>query len=80
MERVLVVSTVIKSVGYDEKTQTLEIEFQSGAIYLHYDVPLEIYNGLMNAESKGRYFGQNIRDNFQSDKVLPARGFEELDP
>jgi len=49
------------SVGYDFETRVLEIEFIDGAIYQYFDVPEEIYQGLLNAESKGRYFNLVIK-------------------
>lgn len=69
MNRQSVNSSDLKSVGYDEETQTLEIEFRSGAIYEYYNVPQNIYDGLMSASSYGKYFNQNIRDNYQYSKV-----------
>ncbi len=56
MDRVPVVSTTMTSVGYDAETRTLEIEFTGGALYQYFDVPEEIYQELMAAESKGTYF------------------------
>lgn len=34
---------------------TLEVEFKNGAVYQYYDVPQSIYEGLMAADSHGRY-------------------------
>lgn len=56
MERVPVDSTTMTSIGYDAEARILEIEFTGGAIYQYLDVPEEIYQELLNAESKGRYF------------------------
>ena len=38
MKREHVESSNIESIGYDVKTQTLEIEFLNGAIYQYFDV------------------------------------------
>ena len=56
MERIPVTSTTMSSIGYDLGSRTLEIEFTGGAIYQYFEVPEEIYQGLLNAESKGQYF------------------------
>ena len=32
------------------------------AVYQYSDVPKSVYEGLMNAESHGRYFHQHVRD------------------
>ena len=62
-------STVLASAGYDAKIRVLEIEFHSGAIYRYLEVPGGIFRRLLAAESKGRFFGANIRDKFRSERV-----------
>jgi hypothetical protein len=54
--RTAVVSTQIKSVGYDAGSRTLEIEFHRGGLYQYVGVPAYVYEGLLNAPSKGQYF------------------------
>ncbi len=61
MERISVESSNLASVGYDSVISTLEIEFHNGRIYQYFAVPQEIYDGLMNAASKGSYFHNNIK-------------------
>ena len=63
MERIPVQSSDIRSVGYDSKTETLEVEFVSKSIYQYFRVPEDVYEGLMNASSKGGYFAKAIKDN-----------------
>ena len=60
MNRTAVQSSNIRSIGYDEKSQLLEVEFKNGRIYHYYDVPHQEYNGLMNASSHGRYLASEI--------------------
>jgi hypothetical protein len=69
MERINVVSSNINSVGYDETSNILEIEFKSGSIYQYLNVPKEIYNELAQASSVGRYFMRNIKDRYQSSRM-----------
>jgi hypothetical protein len=64
MDRLLVNSSNLISVGYDAVSKTLEIEFQSGNIYQYLDVPESTYQGLMTASSKGEYFHDNILKEF----------------
>lgn len=61
MERKNVVSSNIKSIGYDESAMVLEVEFNNGAVYQYYNVPLYIYEGLMAADSHGRYLDQYVK-------------------
>ena len=60
MERIPVESSNLSSVGYDSASSVLEIEFKSGGIYQYSGVPQNVYDGLMNAVSKGKYFHQYI--------------------
>ena len=61
MERISVESSNLASVGYNTEAAILEIEFHSGGIYQYFAVPQEIYDGLMNAASKGSYLDHNIK-------------------
>ncbi|TKJ43715.1 KTSC domain-containing protein [candidate division TA06 bacterium B3_TA06] len=61
MKRIPVQSSNLVSVGYNRSTQVLEVEFHGGRIYQYFGVPLALYDGLMNAPSKGQYLDQNIK-------------------
>ena len=61
MERILVTSTDIHSVGYDVDSQVLEVEFHKGGTYQYFNVPQHIYDDLMVSESKGKYFNLHIK-------------------
>ena len=61
MNRAPVSSSNLASVGYDEETRTLEVEFNSGSVYQYDRVPKSEFDGLMSAASHGRYFDQNIK-------------------
>ena len=58
----------IKRAGYDEDTSTLILEFGSGT-YCYSDVPQHIFDALMGAESKGKYFHGNIRNAFTGIRI-----------
>lgn len=60
MDRHNVFSSNLRSVGYDELTNTLEIKFNNGNVYC-YNVPKSTYINLMNASSKGSYFSTHIK-------------------
>lgn len=62
-------STVLQSVGYDATTRTLEAEFTSGAVYRYHDVPADVHDGLMIADSHGQYFNARIRDRYRYDRL-----------
>ena len=57
------------SVGYDEETRTLEVEFHRGGIYGYFDVENSVHVELMSASSKGRYFNAHIKDRYSYQRV-----------
>ena len=63
MSLMLVNSSAIRAVGYDGSTLT--VEFHSGRVYDHPRVPYSVYDGLMQAESMGRYYNRHIRERYQ---------------
>jgi len=64
MERVPVESTLLRSVGYDPATATLELELRRGRIYQFYEVAEETLRELLAADSKVRYFNAFIKDQY----------------
>ena len=64
-----VASTNLMSVGYDERTQTLEVEFFDGRVYQYYGVPDNMHSQLMQAPSKGQFFSIYIRNNYPFSRV-----------
>ena len=58
-------SSTIESVGYNPITAVLEIQFTHGDLYEYFMVPKSTYLALLKASSKGRFFGESIRDQFQ---------------
>ncbi len=64
MDRTPVSSSSIASIGYDEASRTLEVEFVSGSAYRYFGVPEQIHSELMAAPSKGGYFNAEIRERF----------------
>lgn len=63
-------SSNLKSAQYFSNIETLEVEFKNNNIYRYFDVPENIYKGLINSESVGRYFASEIRDKYKYEKVL----------
>lgn len=69
MDRVAVKSTEIAIVGYDSRNSKLEITFRRGGVYRYAGVPGNVYDELMNAESQGSYFAENIKEKYPFTKV-----------
>ncbi|WP_312253169.1 KTSC domain-containing protein [Stenotrophomonas sp.] len=64
MNREPVASSNIAAIGYDEPSQTLEVEFTGGAIYQYYNVPLPIFEQLMQSSSKGQFLAHQIKNSY----------------
>ncbi len=61
MERQPVTSSMLASVGYDEASAALEVEFVEGGVYQYFGVPSHVHAGLMAANSHGTYFDTHVK-------------------
>ena len=69
MLREPVASSNISSIGYDEASQTLEVEFTNGAIYQYYNVELATFEQFRTAPSKGQYLNTYLRNAYPYSRV-----------
>ena len=69
MNKLNVVSTNVKSIGYDNGTQTLEVEFLNARVYQYYGVPEHIHDQFMQASSKGKFLHAYIKDQYPYSRV-----------
>ena len=67
--RTPVVSTSIRSVGYDGDADVLEIEFQSGGVYRYLEVPRGVFEDMLRADSHGRYFHDHVRGEYDYRRI-----------
>ncbi len=66
MKREPVDSTAIKSIGYNEDKQILEVEIlETGRIYKYFNVPLEEYLDFIEAPSLGKFYSMNVKDRYE---------------
>jgi hypothetical protein len=70
LERHAVKSVILRSVGYDDSTKILEIEFHSGLVYQYSGVPSKVYTDLMRSSEIGKYFSDKIRTRFRTKQVV----------
>lgn len=67
IERLPVDSSNLKSIGYSADRQVLAIEFASSGLVLHYDnVPLDVFERLGAAESRGRFYAKEIKGKYSA--------------
>ena len=70
VERQAVKSRIMSSVGYDDTTKILEIEFNKGLVYQYLGVPPKVYADLMHSGEIGKYFSEKVRPKFQTKQVV----------
>lgn len=64
-----VVSSHLSNVAYDHATEELRVQFLDNSIYAYRGVPEDVFDGLLNAGSKGRYFRDQIRGSYPYSRV-----------
>ena len=69
MDRIPVSSSNIESIGYDEDSGTLEIEFKNGTLYQYFDVPAHVHTSLISASSIGGFLASTIKGAYRYSKV-----------
>lgn len=79
MNRTPVTSSNLVSVGYDTATSTLEVEFKEGRLYRYFNVPIEQYTALVEADSCGKYLNAHIKPNYGYVQVDPKSASYDLE-
>jgi KTSC domain len=69
MNKQSVISSNLRSVGYEAESQTLEVEFHNGGTYQYFGVPSSHYVGLMKAVSLGTYLHTYIKGSYRYQKL-----------
>ena len=74
MQRLTVNSSHIAAAGYDPKEHILEVEFAAGQVYHYYDVPQDVYDGLVAASSPGTYFYAYVSKQYRYKEITNDTG------
>jgi len=61
-------SSNIESIGYDNENQDLHVHFVNGGIYVYHQVPHNIFDEIMNADSKGSYLNREVKGIYEFSK------------
>ena len=69
MDRKKVSSSLIRSVGYDERSRVLEVEFNDGRVNQYSGVSAEVHRRLISAPSIVSYFRDNVEESFPAKRV-----------
>lgn len=69
VEMIDVDSSNVRSVGYDESSATLYIQFSNNTMYVYKGVPIVEFEGLINAPSIGSYLHRNIKSMYPYERI-----------
>jgi hypothetical protein len=69
MERKRISSSKIRAVGYDPKSQVLEVEFNDGRLLAYGGVSSEVHRGFMAAPSPVSFFEDKIDESYSSRRL-----------
>lgn len=63
MDFTMVESTNLAAISYDPTEHRLFVRFKrsGGAVYAYEDVPPQLYDAMLNANSKGRFLNEQIK-------------------
>jgi len=62
-------SEAIRDIAYDPERAKLFVQFTDGDRYVYVGVPGEVHRSFLDAESKGRFFQAQIRDQYPYNKL-----------
>ena len=62
-------SKLLTAVAFAAEAQILYLRFHSGDVYCYLDFPPELYRDFFGAESKGRFFLREIRNQFRYERL-----------
>jgi hypothetical protein len=69
MDRKRVNSSKLRSIGYDEKTQTLEVELSNGQVWQYPKVYPEVYRRFMAAPNPTSFFEDRIAEDYTGRRI-----------
>ena len=69
MQRKRVNSSRLRSVGYDERSETLDVEMSNGTDYQYSKVSPEVHRRFMAAPNPTTYFDDKIAEEYTSKRV-----------
>ena len=57
-------SSNVSAVAYDPDAMLLHVRFNSGHQYTYQNVPADVHEGLLNADSVGSYLHENVKNQY----------------
>lgn len=56
------------AIGYDVESRELRVKFREGSIYVYYDVPPDVYEEMLSADSIGHYMNDHVVHSYLYDQ------------
>jgi hypothetical protein len=69
---VSVKSRMLAAVAYNRDWQQVYLEFRSGDVYCYRGVPIELYQKLLAADSKGKYVRSHLLNRYPYQRIHSA--------
>ena len=73
MQMIDIESSMLSAVGYDPATQTLRALFNRGKTYDYFEVPQQVYDQLIESDSKRHYMRDEIIDAYPYHQIRKKR-------
>jgi hypothetical protein len=65
-------STVVRWFQYNPQKKTLEVGFQTGAVYTYLDLPPDVFEKMKAARSRGKFLNEEIKGKYPFEKTKDA--------
>ncbi len=69
LRHVVVNSTSIATIGFNQTRGVLEIQFVNGRVYRYVDVPKPIQQRFLQAPSRGKFYHEFIRGHYRCSEI-----------
>jgi hypothetical protein len=69
MNRKDVESTMIRTIGFDPDTSTLEVVFNNDEVWHYFDFPESLWYEFETADSHGKFFNRMIKKHYAESRV-----------
>jgi hypothetical protein len=66
---IVVTSSTISRIAYDEARRVLAVEFRNGSRYEYYDLPANVFQEMKMAGSKGQFLAAKIKGLYRYARV-----------
>ncbi len=69
MDRKNIESSMLRSIGYDIDSSTLELEFNNGGVWQYFDFTEAMWYEFEGADSQGKFFHREIKNQYSESRV-----------